>query len=114
MIIELEQISRSGLRGYESKNDASVQETARQHGNKYQRAQEFAKAELRAAERIESAYRASGSNWTPAQVQQAVHRISVHINTALRLQSAALKLRGRVFDVFNNIDRPNLYNPARF
>lgn len=114
LVVELEQLSQNGLKGYESKNDAKVEETARRHGQMFTRAQEFAKAELRAAEKIEMAYRASGHSWTSAQLKQAVDRISSHVNTAFKLQENALKLRGKVFDVFNNVDKPKLYNPARF
>lgn len=111
---ELQRQAQFGLKVYESADDERVRKAGQEHGKLYQKAQEASRAELRAAEKIESAFRANGHRWTDAQINQAVDRMSTHMHTASKIQQAAFQLRGKIFDVFNNLEKPNLYNPQRF
>lgn len=114
MVDELQRQVQFGLKAYESTDDERVRKAGQEHGKLYQKAQEASRAELRAAEKIESAFRANGHRWTDAQINQAVDRMSSHMHTASKIQQAAFQLRGKIFEVFNNLDKPNLYNPQRF
>lgn len=114
IIDELQRQANYGLKAYESANDDKVRKAGQAHGDLYLRAQAASRAELRAAERIEANFRAHGHNWTSEQISKAVDRMSAHIHTASKIQQAAFELRGKIFQVFNNVDKPKLYNPQRF
>lgn len=114
IIDEIERVNRTGLKGYESPNEEKLKNLASNHGKLFARAQEAARAELRAAEKLETRYMASGHNWTPDQVKNAIDRIATHVHTSLKIQSSALGMRGNIFKMFNNMDNAATYNPARF
>lgn len=114
LLTEIQRQIDSGLNSYESISDRRIEVVGRRHGEFFTRAQEACRGELLAAERIENAYRTDGHQWSASQREAASQRIANHLNSAQQLQTSAMKLRGQIYNIFNDPAKPAFYNPQRF